>query len=402
MISTRAEHQVLICAAQPTLDAAAVEQLNQLLQSELDWEYLLGLAEKHCVVPLLYQQLNESGVEQIPARALARLQAANHQNTNTTLLLTGELIKLVDLFSERGIPAVPIKGPTLAVRAYGDIGLRQFGDLDILVKPSDVDRIRELLTENAFTAHQTLTSSQQSALQRFDCSSNFISKQGVVLDVHWGLVDRHHGFGIDTEAFFERLEPVWVNGRQLLTLSSENLLLFLCLHGFTHFWERLRWICDVAALVSTSRTIDWNRLLEIARENGVLRILLLGLWLSHDLLAAPLPEDILNAIETDDVIQQIGREVEQQLFAETRDTAGIFSEAALLLRLRERKRDQLKSLISLLGAPRRYDRMFVSFPKSFSFLYYLIRPARLAAKYGAQVLRSPKPDKPLSGHTLGD
>jgi hypothetical protein len=173
------------------------------------------------------------------------------------------------------------------------------------------------------------------------------------------------------------------------------LLLFLCLHGFTHFWERLSWIGDVAALVSSDREIDWKLLLQTAKAHGALRVLLLGLWLSHDLLAASLPPDILNTIENDAVIKDVGREVEQQLFIETRNADGLFSEASLLLRLRERKRDQLRSAISLLGAPRSYDRMFVSVPESFSFLYYLIRPARLAAKYGKQLLRNTKVDKTL-------
>jgi len=395
MIATGAEEQILICAARPLLDAAAGERLQQLLRSDLDWDHLLHLAERHCIVPLICRQLNSINVDAIPANALATLQAANHDNTNATLFLTAELIKLVDLLAEKEIPAIPLKGPTLAVRAYGDIGLRQFGDLDLLVRPADVNRLRELLFENGFTSHQSLTSAQEAALQRFDCSCNFISKHGVVLDVHWGLVDRHHGFAIDTDAFFQRLQRVMVNGRELHTLSTENLLLFLCLHGFTHFWERLSWICDVAALVSIDREIDWKLLLQTARAHGTLRILLLGLWLSHDLLAASLPPDILNTIESDPVIKHVGQEVEQQLFMETRNADGVFGEALLLLRLRERKRDQLRSAISLLGAPRRYDRMFVSVPQSFSFLYYLIRPARLAAKYGKQIFRSTKPDKAL-------
>src|SRR6185503_8502263 len=111
------------------------------------------------------------------------------ENTHTNLLLTGELIKLLDSLDARGIPVIPLKGPTLAVRAYGDIGLRQFSDLDVLVRQSDVSRIQALLIENGFTPHQRLTSAQDAALQRFDCSCNFISKHGVALDVHWGLVD---------------------------------------------------------------------------------------------------------------------------------------------------------------------------------------------------------------------
>ncbi len=402
MIVTRAEDQILICAARQTLAAAATERLDTLLRTDVDWEYLLRLAERHCVVPLLHKQLSLADGDLIPADARAKLLASNHENTNSNLLLTGELIKLLDFLDGHGIWAIPLKGPTLALRAYGDIGLRQFSDLDILVRQSDVTRISELLIERGFTPHQPLTLAQEAALQRFDCSCNFISKHGVALDVHWGLVDRHHGFAIDTESFFERLELVTVNGRELRTLATEHLLIFLCLHGFTHFWERLSWICDVAALIASGREIDWKLLVQTAKANGTLRILLLGLWLAHDVLSTPLPKEVLTAVMNDPVVQQVGHEVEQHLFVKAELYTGVFSEASLLLRLRERKRDQLKSLFSLLLTPRRYDRMVVSIPKSLSFLYYLIRPARLAAKYGAQIFRGPKHDKTLSGQAISD
>lgn len=388
MIATRVEDQILIRSARRSL-GVETEQLSAVLGSDVDWANLLRLAERHCIVPLLYKQIESLNIDPIPADALAKLQAANQENTHTNLFLTGELIKLLDSLDASGILAIPLKGPTLAVQAYGDIGLRQFSDLDILVRQSDVSRIQSLLSESGFTPHHRLTSAQQAALKRFDCSCNFISKHGVALDVHWGLVDRHHGFAIDTERFFERLDLVTVNGRELRTLATEPLLLFLCLHGFTHFWERLSWICDVAALVTSGKEIDWKLALLTAKASGALRILLLGLWLAHDVFLAPLPEEVLSAVLKDPVVQQVAHEVEQQLFAEVGIPTGIFSEATLLLRLRERKRDQLKSLLSLLWAPRRYDRLFVTLPESLTFLYYLVRPARLAAKYGTQIFRSP-------------
>lgn len=388
MIATRVEDQILIRSARRSL-GVETEQLSAVLGSDVDWANLLRLAERHCIVPLLYKQIESLNIDPIPADALAKLQAANQENTHTNLFLTGELIKLLDSLDASGILAIPLKGPTLAVQAYGDIGLRQFSDLDILVRQSDVSRIQSLLSEGGFTPHHRLTSAQQAALKRFDCSCNFISKHGVALDVHWGLVDRHHGFAIDTERFFERLDLVTVNGRELRTLATEPLLLFLCLHGFTHFWERLSWICDVAALVTSGKEIDWKLALLTAKASGALRILLLGLWLAHDVFLAPLPEEVLSAVLKDPVVQQVAHEVEQQLFAEVGIPTGIFSEATLLLRLRERKRDQLKSLLSLLWAPRRYDRLFVTLPESLTFLYYLVRPARLAAKYGTQIFRSP-------------
>src|SRR5207253_3860426 len=125
-------------------------------------------------------------------------------------------------------------GPTLALQAYGDVGLRQFADLDILLRKKDVPRVKELLLAKGFKPMRELTKAQESALLRFDCAYNFDNGHSVVLDMHWRFVERQFPFGMDTDRLWDRLEPVTISGKELLTLSAEDLLLILCLHGFTH------------------------------------------------------------------------------------------------------------------------------------------------------------------------
>src|SRR5258706_1019192 len=177
---------------------------------------------------------------------MLRLERDNEANTKTSLFLTGELLKVLEFLEKDGIQPIPFKGPTLALRAYGDVGLRQCGDLDILVHRKVVPRLREILITRGFMPKPELTIGQEAALLRFDCAYNFDNEQGVVLDVHWSLVERHSSFAFDPGPFWDRLETATMGGKELLTLSTEDLLLILCLHGFTHVSERLGWICDFA------------------------------------------------------------------------------------------------------------------------------------------------------------
>jgi len=41
-------------------------------------------------------------------------------------------------------------------------------------------------------------------------------------------------------------------------LSVEDELVLICIHGAKHFWERLMWIADVAALISAQTAINWS------------------------------------------------------------------------------------------------------------------------------------------------
>jgi hypothetical protein len=58
--------------------------------------------------------------------------------THYNLFLEKELLTLLDTFKANNIMAVPFKGPLLAVAIYGDMLLRECGDLDFLIKRKDV------------------------------------------------------------------------------------------------------------------------------------------------------------------------------------------------------------------------------------------------------------------------
>lgn len=386
MLAARSEEQLLVCVARRTLATEVSDRLSQLLQEELDWDYILKMADRHCLVPLLCRHLNATDPSLLPPHVRRRLERDNHQNTRSNLLLTGELLKVLELFEQNGVPVVSFKGPSLALRIYGDVGLRQFGDLDLLVHRNDILKVKELLMSRGFKSMLALTESQQAALLRFDCAYNFDNEQGVMLDVHWDLVERHFSFDIDIDGLWDRLEPVTISGKQLLTLSAEDLLLVLCLHGFTHLWERLGWICDVASLIDSRKDLNWQLVLENATALGARGILSLGLLLAGDLLDAPIAQEIAKSLQPDTRVKKLAGQVRDQLFKEGNAPAGVFAQALTLVTLRERRRDQLRAGLRLAATPRSYDWMFLSVPDPLFFLYYFVRPLRLAGKYGAKLL----------------
>src|SRR5258708_33692431 len=114
MLAARLEGQILICIARPSLDDGGADKLRQLLRSDLDWEYLLQMADRHCLVPLLYNHLSAVAPAMVPQRVMSRLGDINYQNTQSSFFLTGELLKLLECLEANRIDAVPFKGPTLA------------------------------------------------------------------------------------------------------------------------------------------------------------------------------------------------------------------------------------------------------------------------------------------------
>ncbi len=379
------EQELLLTVSRPDIGGSN-QQIERLLSKDLDWDYLLAMADRHGVIPLLYGRLN-SGCAEIPAHIMARLKDQILKISKTNLALTGELLKFLDCLETEGIEAIPFKGPALALQAYGDLGSRQFTDLDILIRKKDFWRVNELLSERGFHSEPSLSRRQQSSLVRYDCSLPFVNDRGVVLDVHWNFAPLYSSFDIEIEPLWDRLEPITIGNKQCATFSAADLLLILCIHGFTHLWERIGWISDVAAVLNSQKGVDWDLLKRNAVALGTQRVVALGLLLAGDLLHAQVPEETRRSMPADSAVKTVAEQVKQQLFAERISTRGVRSELRLYFRMRDRRRDQIKTYLRLLATPRTNDWMAVSLPHSLFFLYYPLRPLRLAAKFSAAWFR---------------
>jgi len=156
--------------------------------------------------------------------------------------------------------------------------------------------------------------------------------------------------------------------------------LVLCCHGFTHRWQRLVWICDVASLIE-QRNLDWDFVLQEAKRLGVLRIVLAGLLLARE-LGAVLPPHVSNALEGNRAVKEFSHSIVRQLFELERAHEPLLGWFAGQLSIRERIRDKMRVLLRLLFTPRAYDWRLASLPPSLYLLYYLVRPMRMVRRMG--------------------
>lgn len=249
----------------------------------MDGESLLELASFHRVAPLLALAL----WEQPDFGSLTQYVSSI---SNRSLLLTGELARLLKRLDAQAIPAIPFKGPALAMQLYGDPALRHFDDLDVLVRSGNFDAAKQVVLAVGYLPRE-----------RHICHESFTLFKGqveIVLELHWNIVSEDFHLNLAPEEVWARRQPFSLGGASTSTLAPEDLLFFLCLHGSRHLCARLLWICDVAQLLRRNPALDWAALLERARVAGGRRMLFLGLYLANDLLAAPLPAAVAEAVRT--------------------------------------------------------------------------------------------------------
>ncbi len=129
----KVEDELLLRCARSKMEEEDENRISSLLDNNLDWDYLLDKATRNRLRPLLYLNLNRVGPEKVPGDVLEGLKEFFKSNARHNLLLTSELVKVMDLLENEGVQAVTYKGPVLAQGAYGNLAYREFGDIDVFI-----------------------------------------------------------------------------------------------------------------------------------------------------------------------------------------------------------------------------------------------------------------------------
>lgn len=138
---------LIFACARANPEAGEIRRLAGQVQ---DWNEVVRTATRLGVAPLLSWSLSRACPDGVPAPILAVLRDRFRESTKQNLVLTSELLRLLALFRQAGISAVPYKGPALAAQLYDPPGLRPSGDLDVLVDRADVPRAIDLVTANGY------------------------------------------------------------------------------------------------------------------------------------------------------------------------------------------------------------------------------------------------------------
>jgi len=376
--SFRNEWSLLLECASPAQDP---RRLAGLLRSA-DWTRLLVLAEDHGVTGHLVASLRGLEEDLVPPEIRQALADRQRARNFLTLRLTAELFRILDLFTSQGIGALVVKGPVLAMQAYGDPAIRSYGDLDLLVRQRDIRRATELMSAAGFTPAIPLSAIDAGKIPGQYFFS--IPDSQLIVELHNDRTLRYFPRRLPLEKFFARQVRVRLDAREAPALSLEDELVLICVHGAKHFWERLMWVADVAALVSRHPAIDWDSVAASAKAAGAERMLHTGLRLASNLLRAQLPDKFHALVQGDLAAARLAEQVCKWLPAAGSAPPGLFERAAFRWRMRGDLISAPVYLLRLSFSPTEEDWQVGpgAEAKRHGFLDAVRRPLRLARKYG--------------------
>lgn len=376
------EEELILCCGRTELSAAARARLRELASGSADWARVEEIAKLHRLRPLLFKHLKAEGISgKVPPAIWASIQQHAVQTMARNLSLTNELAGIIKLFQGAGIEAIPFKGPVLAMRNYGNLGLRAFFDMDLLLRRGDILKAKKLLQERGFTSPWKQNEEWEAQHIDTQLGCDFLSADGKVrLELHWSFIQKWLTYEVDLDGIWKRSVLWGFAGVETRLVSRADLLVYLCAHGAKHHWERLFWIIDIAEFARSEKNLEWDSIVGNARAHGNWRVLALGLFLAHALLEAPIPDRVLTQIASDSSVPDLARQVGSWLFNEAkRPASGSRVETKFYVGVKERFADRaayLWHLLRLAMAPSEKDRAFIKLPGVLSFLYPAVRPVR--------------------------
>ncbi|MEP6491759.1 MAG: nucleotidyltransferase family protein [bacterium] len=383
--------ELLLAAATPRLDADAMRRANAAMSHEggIEWETFIPLARQHGVVSLLYRHLSAGALDisKVPDSAAAELRRVTGDIARRCLLLTGELVRLLDEFDRHGIRVVSLKGPILGQQVYGSIALRRFNDLDLLVATDDVGRASELLLRLGYANLKSESSDGLDAIRRDPSHhhSFLAATKTHRVELHYYLTRPVAGRRLTLASIEAGLERLPFHTTSVWMLRPEDLLVYLCLHGTEHLWERIEWVGAVAELARGDRIADWNRVATVARVFSADRAVTAGLQLVHDLFGVPVSSLWMGG---DADARAAARSLAARFIADPSRSPSATERLAYHVRTEAGAASRRARLWSTLFVPTTADIDAIPLPRALWALYYVLRPARLTLRWFKGLERS--------------
>ena len=354
-------------------------RLDFALQQNLQWDRIFRLASDHRVLPVLYTRLRRRA--DVPASIQFALKARFLNHCQRVLRFTAELTRILHQFDRCGVPVIAHKGPVLAHMLYGDPAMRQFGDLDFLVRPSELTRARSALVELGYSAKLTLTPRQEREYLRSGYEHVFgCGREHNLVELQWQVLPRFYAIDLDVEQLFQRSRLQDFESCAVRTLCDEDLFLVLCIHAAKHQWMHLGMTRDIANLAG--HNMAWEETMRHARQHGIERIVLVSLLLAQNLLGCTLPE-IISKNPGLSVSNRIALAIAAGLRDERETNPESIAYFSAIARLRERWRDKARFFTRLALTPSVSEWETVRLPDKLFPMYRGVRAFRLIKRFAA-------------------
>ncbi|MDD4993334.1 MAG: nucleotidyltransferase family protein [Paludibacter sp.] len=274
-----------------------LETLNSLIPQIQNWDYLAQNIVDRGIGPLFFRKLPQlSNQELVPADVRTKLQQAYYRTLSRGMVLYEAFRKIAEAFNAKDIQVIALKGIYLAENLYKDIALRQFSDIDLLVKEEDGLKCLVILQELGYTSHESNVSDFGGALSEIIHYPAMVCND-VSVEIHIKLHRKTERYNLALADLWNNALPIVIHKSPVYTFAFNDLLIYLCIHLDKHFRVgHIQFTCfnDITNLLdSNSESIDWHYFIESCEKYNCTDVVFKYLILCNINFNAPLPPAIM-------------------------------------------------------------------------------------------------------------
>lgn len=282
------------CAMWPPSDRR-IEAIRAAVAGPFDWSRFVRVATRQRVVGLVHDGLTRARPN-VPPETVSEIGSQAVTLVRENLVIAAEALRLQHLFDEADVPVIFLKGTSLALLAFGNLGLSGGQDIDLLVPYETLAAATALLLGagyRRFDPPPDISVAQLQLLMPLRKDFGFVHQAtGLQIELHWRLFLNPHAMAETSIMAGSRVVPL-AGAEGLRTLGEEDLFSYLCMHGALHWWNRLKWLADINAILATVPDRDVEDLIRAAGARGVGRAAAQALLLCKRVFATPLPDRLI-------------------------------------------------------------------------------------------------------------
>jgi hypothetical protein len=350
------------------------DRARLLLSQGFDWRWLADLAEAHGVRPQLLRALRGEYWDDVPGEIREEFELFQRYHLARSLHVANELINIGEQFAKKGIRYAVFKGIALSILLYKDIAGREFNDIDVIVDDENMPAAEEIIESFGYVAPYG-NAHFRNAFLSYQRQYQFVDRAAqLAVDLHWDFVGSGECFPISTSEIWSTLGSVSIAGRDIPTLGSSELAIFLAGHGTKEGWRSLGWITDFGEFLRQSPDLDWEILYRRARQHQCGRSILLATSLAAALLGVRITPALADLMMQDPGLRPLTEKVLKRVLEGATGLRYPWSE------LCERWPQRIRACLMLLSNRTTGDFEALPLPRRMWRLYHLTRPIRLAIR----------------------
>lgn len=243
---------MLICSKPHIFENNMIIAKKLYLQA--DSNELKKMINRHRIIAFEYKNfLKLSKDVRIDESFLTFIADRSKNNQIRAMQYSAELIRLNNIFFENHIGYITLKGPLLGHYIYGDPGLRNFHDLDILINVLDFDKAYALLCKAGYKNNDfaDMTEKQKRFTLKNGHHISMSNSSSLIVELHWRAYEY---YDLSYNQLWDNKSEITFLNKKFYILNETDNLIYLIIHGSKHGFMRLKWLIDIRDIFQKETT----------------------------------------------------------------------------------------------------------------------------------------------------